>query len=99
MQWFFVYFGYSKNERKAFVACKFTTGIETIEYNNVNHYYTPKFYVYTGKDQQFPGFNGKLGYVNFVLGEGSFRSSPNFKHPSDVFGHEEGESALLKKPI
>lgn len=56
--WFFVYFGYSKNEKKAFVAVRFSTGIETLEYNNVNHYYTPKFYTFVGKDMHFPGFNG-----------------------------------------
>ncbi|CAD8140693.1 unnamed protein product [Paramecium octaurelia] len=98
LEWFFVYFGYSKNERKGFVGVKFTGGIETIEYNNVNHYYTPYFYTFVGKDKQFPGFNGKIGYVNFALGSGTFRKTPDFKHPNDVFGFDKGESTLLKKP-
>ena len=98
LEWSFIYYGYSKNDKKAFVTVKFSTGIETIEYNNVNHYYSPKFYIFTGKDKQFPGFNGKLGYVNFVLGDGAFRKTPDFKHPLDVFGLTEGEVNLFKKP-
>jgi len=50
MEWTFIHYGYSKNERKAFVAVRFSTGIETIEHNGINHYYAPKFYIYTGKD-------------------------------------------------
>lgn len=98
LEWFFVYFGYNKNERKGFVGVRFTTGIETIEYNNVNHYYAPYFYTFIGKDKQFPGFNGKIGFVNFVVGSGAFRGTPDFKHPDDVFGLNKGEAALLKKP-
>lgn len=51
MEWTFIYYGYSKSEKKAFVVVRFTTGIESIEYNSVNHYYAPNFYIYTGKDK------------------------------------------------
>lgn len=69
-----------------------------MEYNNVNHYYAPKFYTFVGKDMHFPGLNGKLGYVNFNLGDGTFRKVPDFKHPNDIFGLQKGEANILKKP-
>jgi len=97
--WFFVYFGYSKNEKKGFVGVRFTTGIETLEYNNVNHYFASTFYIYVGKDMHFPGFNGKIGFVNFNIGDGAFKKMPDFKHPNDIFGLLKGEENILKNPV
>lgn len=70
-----------------------------IEYLNVNHYYAARYFVYSGKDQHFPGFIGKLSHVNFVLGNGAFRGRPDFRHPDDVFGFHIGESDFYKKPL
>jgi hypothetical protein len=46
----------------------------------------------------FPGLNGKVAYVNFNLGDGTFKKTPDFKHPDDIFGLTKGEINVLKKP-
>ncbi|CAD8058815.1 unnamed protein product [Paramecium sonneborni] len=97
IDWFFVYFGYSKKLKKAFVQVRLSSGIETLECTNVNHYFTPQFHTYVGKDEHFPGFNGKIAYVNFVLGSGSYRNKPDFIIKDDLFGYDVGDINLIKK--
>lgn len=63
----------------------------------MNHYYTPQFHTYVGKDEHFPGFNGKIAYVNFVLGTGSYRNKPDFIIKDDLFGYDVGDTNLIKK--
>lgn len=49
-----------------------------------------------GRDPHFPGFNGKIAYVNFNLGKGSFRKGNNFAHDDDVFGFAVGSKELFQ---
>lgn len=46
--------------------------MDSLTYDNVNHYYAPKFEMFLGKDKYYPGFSGHTAYVNVVLGEGAF---------------------------
>jgi hypothetical protein len=50
-----------------------------------------------GRDKFFPGWNGKLAYVNFNVGKGAFRNAKDFTHPNDAFGIGAGVDKL-KKP-
>jgi len=48
--WHFVWFGYSRVERKARAYVKFLDGEEELVYDNVNHYIPEKLYLYLGHD-------------------------------------------------
>lgn len=86
-KWFFTYFGYSKKDRLAYVYTKWSEeGEDSLSYENTNHYFVPEFYVFVGRDKHFPGFNGKIGYVNFNIGTGAFRKGNNFVADKDIFG-------------
>ena len=37
----------------------------------LNHYLTPEFFIYVGKDKRFIGHSGNIAYVKFKLGDGS----------------------------
>jgi hypothetical protein len=51
VKWFFVHYGYSKPARKAYVHVKWFEEDQNLVYENVNHYYAPKFWLYVGKDK------------------------------------------------
>lgn len=65
---------------------KWTTSEDSITYENTKHYFAPEFYVFVGRDKHFPGHSGRIGFVNFNLGEGAFASGNKFDHPKDFFG-------------
>lgn len=93
-KWFFVYFGYSKKERLANIYVKWQDSEDSTQYENIDHYFAPEFFVYYGRDKHFPGWNGQMGLVNFNSGEGAFRNGKDFKHPQNIFGLE---AAFAKK--
>lgn len=97
-QWFFVYFGYSKPTSTAYAYVKWSDSEDSNTYDNANHYYAPEFFVFVGKDKHFPGFNGKIAYVSFNAGEGSFKKGTDFTHDKDTFGFNAGIEKLVKKP-
>lgn len=86
LKWFYVYFGYSKKARQANVYVKWQDGEDTINYDQIDHYFVPQFFVYAGRDKHFPGWNGQLGLVNFNLGEGAF--TKEFKNEKNIFGFD-----------
>lgn len=85
-KWFFVYYGYSKKEKLANIQVKWSNSDDGMTYENINHYFTPEFFVYVGKDKHFPGHNGQLGQINFNLGAGAFTKGNDFKHDNNIFG-------------
>jgi hypothetical protein len=50
LAWHFIYFGYSKDDKRARVLVKFTDSYEEIVYDNVNHYIAEKLFVFIGHD-------------------------------------------------
>lgn len=69
-----------------------------MSYEKVNHYWATQFYVFFGRDEHFPGFNGKVGEANFNLGKGAFRKPSDYTHPKDIFGFQSGTDKFVKKP-
>jgi hypothetical protein len=56
--WHFIYYGYSKTEKRAFVYMSLRTGTKNLNYPNTNHYWTEKFYFVLGRDVRYPFWNG-----------------------------------------
>jgi trans-2-enoyl-CoA reductase len=53
-------------------------------YNQINHYLAPKFFLYVGRDLTHPvNYNGKIGYMALNLGDGAFRDGKDFGHKDD----------------
>lgn len=97
IEWFYVYFGYSKNDKHGNAYVKWGKSEDTLEFKNINHYFTSTFYVFAGKDNHYPGFNGKVAYTSFNAGEGAYRRGTDFAHPSDIFRMDKGTSNLFPK--
>lgn len=89
-KWFFVYFGYSKFDKKAFAYVQWHDSREGLQYTNVNHYYAEKFFVFIGKDTYHNSWNGKIAHFRLNLGEGAYREKDDFKHGDDAFGFDIG---------
>lgn len=94
--WFFTYFGYSKTEAKAFVYVKWADSEDTLVYDNVNHYLAAEFIIFIGRDKHFKGFSGKLGFINFNIGNGAYSKDGFKEHPKDAFGFKSGIDKLAK---
>lgn len=87
-KWFYIYFGYSKKDTTAYIYVKWNDSDDSLTYEKINHYFTPEFFVYVGKDKHFPGFNGQIGQVNFNLGTGSFLKGKDYKDDKNIFGFD-----------
>ena len=55
------------------------------------------FYITVGSDPFWDGWNGKIAYLNFNTGEGSYRTGKDFTHPKDLFGFDLGLKVLVNK--
>jgi hypothetical protein len=77
--WHFIYFAYSRADRKARVYVKFVDSEEELLYDNVNHYIPEKLYVYLGHDMPSGTFySGQIGYARIVLGKDAFKKDNKF---------------------
>lgn len=70
---------------------------DNLNYDNVNHYYASRFWLYYARDRHFPGFNGKIAYFQFNAGDGSFRKGNDYVHPNDIWGYGAGNDEFLKE--
>lgn len=89
-KWHYIYFGYSKITSQAYAYVKWIESEDELNYENVNHYYIQKLYIYIGKDIFYPGFNGKLNYVVVNFGLGAFRNKKKFSDNNDIFNYDIG---------
>lgn len=97
-RWHFVYFGYSKPERKAFSAVEFRTRTETLEFKDHDHYLPNKFSLYLGKDKWHATYSGQISYFRFNGGAGAFKTEAFDKAVDDIFGYGSGKGTLIKPP-
>jgi hypothetical protein len=89
VQWHFVYFGYSKSEKRAFVNVVLKSGALQLNYPNHNHYWTEKFF-FVLRDARYPNFSGQLSLVNVNLGKGAFKAAADHNADNDIFGYGAG---------
>jgi hypothetical protein len=99
LQWHFIYFGYSRTDRKARVYVKFFDSQEERNYDNVNHYIPEKLYVYLGHDMPSDTFySGQIGYARVVLGKDAFKRTNVFDDDDeDPHGYKIGLAKLIPK--
>lgn len=58
MNWHYLYYGYSRIERKAHGYIKYTSDEKTITYADTNHYLAEKFYLLL-RDERYPSYIGQ----------------------------------------
>lgn len=91
-EWHFVYYGYDRPERTAYVRVIFPDGAKELTFTNVNHYLAPSLYFTVGADKipNSDSYNGVISYININLGPGSFKVTPTYTDPTDKFGYVRG---------
>lgn len=94
--WHFVYYGYSRTERKAYAYVKFPKEEKTFTFKDINHYLPEKFFLLF-KDARYPPYVGQQAYFTVVLGAGAFRMSKDYTHKDQIFGFEKGIDSLQNK--
>jgi hypothetical protein len=87
VKWHFIYFGYSRAQRKARAYVKFADSDSEMNYDDINHFLPERLLVFIGRDIKNPNFySGKAAYVNVLLGKGAFKSGRDFDEQDDPFG-------------
>lgn len=71
-KWHFIYFGYSKKEKKAVGYYKTKDAKQEVVFDNVNHYVARQLIFYLTKDQFYPAYNGKVAHVRLLLCGGAY---------------------------
>lgn len=71
-QWHYIYYGYSRIQRKAYGYIKFLEGEGEITHANCNHYVTNQHYFTMEKDKFYPTLQSEVAYVNINYGKGAF---------------------------
>jgi len=71
-EWHFVFFAYSRIERKASGYVQFNGRKEVVEFPSMNHYLAKFLYLNVGKDRFYPAWNGNIGKLRLLLCGGAF---------------------------
>jgi hypothetical protein len=75
-KWHFIYFGYSRKEKRATGFVQFEGRKEKFDIPQTNHYLAKDFYFYVAKDKFYPAYNGKVGNLRLIFCDGAF--NPEF---------------------
>lgn len=96
MNWFFVYFGYSYKELKAYARVVFPDkSIAELEWGNVHHLLPVYSTWYVAKDPWYAGFNGKIRKFRMMYGQGSYRRADDDIKSLMVFS----KTGTFPKPV
>lgn len=79
--WHYVYTGYSKALKKLAFYIKWRTSDNKVVMEQVNHYYSEKFYLLLARHFKYPFLNGQLAYLNVNFGKGAYNDKWDYKHP------------------
>jgi hypothetical protein len=86
--WHFIYFGYSKAQKRAYFTTFLRSGVLNYNVPNANHYYAEKFF-FVLRDARYANYQGQLALVNVVLGKNAFKvSADDYLSDNDVFKYD-----------
>jgi hypothetical protein len=75
-EWHFVYFAYTRKQRKAYGYVAFKGRKEVVQFDGINHYLAKQYRVFVAKDRFYPSFSGKVARFRMKLCGGAY--DPNF---------------------
>lgn len=81
-KWHFLYFAYSRKERKAYGYYQHKDHKLEATFTNVNHYLANNFMLFVAKDRFYPSYNGKIAHLRLVLCAGAY--DPKFPKDSET---------------
>ena len=95
--WHYIYFGYSRPLRRAFAFFQFKNGVKTLDYTNINHYLSERFF-FVQRDARYNNYNGQIALQQVILGTGAFKpSTDNHNTDGDIFNYAAGLAKLAPK--
>jgi hypothetical protein len=71
-KWHYMYFGYSRDTRRAYGFIQFEGRREEVNFPNVNHFVSKRQFLYLAKDKFYPSYNGKVANMKMLLCDGAF---------------------------
>lgn len=83
--WAFLYYGYSRVERKAYAYVKFNDFEVSYTFPNINHYLSNKYWIYVPNYKWYNSFNGLIAYFRVQFGPGAYNPNTNFAVTGDRF--------------
>lgn len=96
--WFFIYFGYSFEEKRAFGYVKFQDRTETVSFNDHRHFVPKYFRVFLAKDPWHKAFNGQMRGFKFCAGTSCFRDS-NMHELESQYEVERASSEVVSRLV
>ena len=76
-EWVFVYMGFNWKTRKAYGYVRFMRGVDSVQFENANHYVPNQFYIYIGNDRIVPSFWGTMQNWKLYFGDGAYTTKPD----------------------
>lgn len=74
--WHYIYFGYNRYEREAFVLVKFATHEVKLEFKDINHFVIPEKVLHIGQDGIYPAYSGNFYNFHVNTCDGAFELEP-----------------------
>lgn len=75
-KWHFIYFGYNRYERQAYVFVKFASKEFKLNFEDINHWVIPHKKLFIGQDENYPAYSGSFYNIHFNGCEGSYDLDP-----------------------
>jgi len=72
-QWFWIYYAASIDHKKTSIHVRYSNGQVFNEQKDVWHFVPKSFFVYTGRDKYYHGWNGELKGMKFSVGPDVYR--------------------------
>lgn len=96
-KWYFVYFGYSKEQKLAHAKVEFKNRAAELQFKNTNQYLPNKLSVYVAKDKWHAIYSGNIAHLRINGGQGAFNPAGFGDAKDDIFGYKIGKDAFTEK--
>lgn len=83
-QWHYIYFGYSRQSRRAYFYAQLKNSNLIKDFTNTNHYLAEKFF-FVLKDTTQAFWNGQYGQIAVNIGKGAFKAGTDYTSEDDIF--------------
>lgn len=82
--WHHIYFGYSRQERRALAMVWLPTGKVVVEFEQVNHFVSKQLFLYGAKDQFYPSYYGWIYKLQVHLCDFDPNHEPSKPFPTPI---------------
>jgi hypothetical protein len=79
-RWSFIYFGYSRIERRAHGFNLVDGKVARVDFADTNHFLSSAHILYLAKDRFYPSYSGRAVSVSYAMCQGAF--NPDYNPPT-----------------